>query len=455
MANKVSFQTSHPISLNAFCEYFWDLERRCNLLEFNANGVYVWQAYRMDIYYLLTQRLQILEQPQNISIVQPFHKKVQATISRIKYFKRDPVFVSKAPNTSNGICVIEHPRANEYKGLLTDIYTHDLVVALLKTQTDIVCLDSSLNGCHKKTETNYRYYLDLIETYAELSGSFAPIISAKTSSHLTKLERYVNDQFGTDLKLVYFFQKKIAKFKTLEKLYTRLFLRFKILKLYVVVSYQHAPAISAARKLSIDVFELQHGTFSKFHLGYSFPNMNSNLRYFPDTFLAWNDFWKKCFDDLKTPAITIAHGFPFLYEKLENYSMMPKDPTKIVVLSQGAIGRRLAVSILGAIDDLEDFEIYYKLHPGEYDRWHEYPELVRLSKYPNVKIVYSCDLYQLLGTARYMIGVFSTAIYEGIEIGVQPILVDLPGIEYMEDLLNSGKAIRFTDFTKNSDRYNS
>lgn len=66
-----------------------------------------------------------------------------------------------------------------------------------------------------------------------------------------------------------------------------------------------------------------------------------------------------------------------------------------------------------------------------------------------MEVIKACDLYALLSDSKYVIGVYSTAIYEAIELGVKPILVNLSGIEYMEDLLTSGKAVTFEGFMCN------
>jgi hypothetical protein len=47
-------------------------------------------------------------------------------------------------------------------------------------------------------------------------------------------------------------------------------------------------------------------------------------------------------------------------------------------------------------------------------------------------------LYQLFAESKVQVGVYSTAIYEGIGFGLQTILIRLPGIEYMDELIKSG-----------------
>jgi hypothetical protein len=78
-------------------------------------------------------------------------------------------------------------------------------------------------------------------------------------------------------------------------------------------------------------------------------------------------------------------------------------------------------------------KIVYKLHPGEYARWKkEYPWLVDA----DIKVIEddSVSLYQLFAESKIQIGVNSTAIYEGLSFGLRTFVLNLPGVEYMEDL---------------------
>ena len=41
----------------------------------------------------------------------------------------------------------------------------------------------------------------------------------------------------------------------------------------------------------------------------------------------------------------------------------------------------------------------------------------------------------MFSVSEYQLGVFSTALYEGVEFGCKTILADLPGIEYMDQFI--------------------
>jgi hypothetical protein len=103
--------------------------------------------------------------------------------------------------------------------------------------------------------------------------------------------------------------------------------------------------------------------------------------------------------------------------------------------------------ILKNIVYFKNFSIKYKLHPGEYERWQEYPSLVQLVENYGVELIKDCDLYELLSTSSYQIGVFSTAIYEGLEFGCKTILLNITGIEYMQDILEQKRAFLYKEGT--------
>ena len=189
-----------------------------------------------------------------------------------------------------------------------------------------------------------------------------------------------------------------------------------------------------SRYNDVEVIELQHGTFSKYHLGYSFPNRKEPLEYFPDKFYVWNDFWRKIIKLPIDEKDVVVDSFRYMQKmRVRLCEKISKNNNQLVVLSQGVIGGLIAEKLLDNLDYFKNFDIKYKLHPGEFDRWKSYEALVKLNKFDNVKIIKDeIHLYELLAESCIQVGVFSTAIYEGVEFGCKTILLNLPGIEYMD-----------------------
>ena len=64
--------------------------------------------------------------------------------------------------------------------------------------------------------------------------------------------------------------------------------------IFVVVSYENLAIVAAAKSLGIQAIELQHGTITDYHLGYSYPEktrLNGEIPYFPDKILTFGDYW--------------------------------------------------------------------------------------------------------------------------------------------------------------------
>jgi hypothetical protein len=229
----------------------------------------------------------------------------------------------------------------------------------------------------------------------------------------------------------------MKKFKAKFLYYNKMLKKKKPKKIFIVVSYGSAALIEACKINNITVVEIQHGTINKFHLGYSFPN-DSNIPYFPDEIYLFGEYWA---DSTPLPLENKKlknYGFPYLEGRLEEYKDYSKINNQILFISQGTIGRELADVAYKFARNNKDYKIVYKLHPGEYDRWQQdYKTLNEAVKLDNFKVIdnNNINLYQLFAKSEYQVGVYSTAIYEGLTLNCKTVLLDLPGVEYMEYLI--------------------
>ena len=232
-------------------------------------------------------------------------------------------------------------------------------------------------------------------------------------------------------------------------MYKKLFLKRKPKKIFVVVAYQNFPIVAAAKDLGIEVIELQHGVIGKYHLGYSFPEtsrLNGEINYFPDKILTFSDYWiKEEFSPISLDN-AIPIGFPYFDYQSRNFQNLKKNEKQILFISQGVIGKFLSEIGYQVACELENYDIIYKLHPGEYETWvNNYPELVKASQLSNVTVIDDNDtpLYKLLAESTYQIGAFSTAIYEGLKFNCKTFLLNSQGIEHVLDLVDEGYAFKF------------
>ena len=92
---------------------------------------------------------------------------------------------------------------------------------------------------------------------------------------------------------------------------------------------------------------------------------------------------------------------------------------------------------LEVIHKLERYQIYYKLHPEEYILYKGYQSYTELALFKNIFFLKDCDLYKELAESAYQIGVFSTALYEGMSFNCKTILYNLAGIDYILEKFNN------------------
>src|SRR5690606_8728382 len=91
---------------------------------------------------------------------------------------------------------------------------------------------------------------------------------------IKSLEVEVFNEFGVKCELTKLFESKTKLFIIYYKIYHKVFKKVRPKSLYIVVAYYYAPIIKAAKDLGIKVYEVQHGIITKYHLGYSFPNID-------------------------------------------------------------------------------------------------------------------------------------------------------------------------------------
>lgn len=418
-----------------------DIEKKHGLLDVEINGVKIWQALRMQIFLEVGLKTGCYEVPHTIK---------DSPLDRVKAagsFARSVLF----HNTYFGgggkeILVFDHNRKVRIGGEFIDIHTKYFIDDLLKRGASFEVYERPYMNRHYSKNEPYRRHLDIILILTTLYGMLFPSrINAADRRFLARLRSEIGSAFRIDIDLVKMFSKEIARFRIKYRLLSALLKKKGAREVYMVVGYGEAPLIKAARDLGVTSIEFQHGIFSEYALGYHYPSVSKNsLEYFPDRIYVWDDYWKDMCELPLTDDRIVTYGFQHLLKTREAYRHISKNERQIIVISQGIAGPKMSDIILDNIDDLKDYTIVYKLHPGEYDRWRQYESLVRLSGYDNVKVIDNNEipLYRLLAESRFLIGLSSTVIFEALSFDCTILLVDLPGIEHMKKLIGAGKATK-------------
>lgn len=423
----------NTFSVSDICMKFWEFEKRHELLDYKIKNIYVWQLVRFKMFNKLLRKKgiygvahsnadsvkdKILETPRmlvNSLLKNPFLGK----------YKRD-------------IIIFDHPRKVKVGKEYIDIYTYNFIENQKKNKIDVLEAPYLRKHMKIKSEVN-RKYTDHQWLNVLLKKTIKPIkLTEYEKENLKELERVFLDYFqieGIDL------YNNIVE--ALNRHYHKYNYYYKLLKkrepkvLYIVVSYNNMSLIAAAKDLNIKVIEFQHGVITNYHFAYNFGDPSKDIKYFPDKMLTFGDFWARTKGFPAQTEIEV-YGYPYLNEQLEIYKGVKKKQNQVIFISQGTIGRKLANYAFESAKAMPEYNFIYKLHPGEFDRWKkEYPELIEAAKLNNFQVIdnNNYSLYSYLAESEFQVGVYSTAIFEGLALDCKTILYNLAGIEYMEDLI--------------------
>jgi hypothetical protein len=411
------------------CEIFFTMENELNLFSWKTDNIYVWELIRFNIFYLIIQKRGLYGQA-HTTIKKNLWNYLKILFLSIRNFIiKNPFLIPRGNKIFIG-----HPRRKLLDdGTYWDIYCDPIIESVFP---EAYLLENRyLNHHLQPARTKKIYYLDIIDLFAYAYKTLTRIFPKNDTQYTDfaeKLKQEIIIRFGVDININQHYKKALLTFTAHKKIYKILLKTIQPEILFLLVGYGKEALIAAAKELFIPTVEIQHGTISRYHMAYSFPNGNSK-HFFSDYFFTFGNFWKS------VAKFPIDHnriktfGYPYLSHSLKKYTNNTKK-NLIVFISQGSIGKELSKFALKLRKIIPPhIEIIYKLHPGEYDRWKkEYPWLQN----NNISIIDSQhpDLYTLLSSALCQIGVYSTAIYEGLAFGCQTFLVDLPGIANMDQL---------------------
>ncbi|MGY0372534.1 hypothetical protein [Clostridium sp. JNZ J1-5] len=253
----------------------------------------------------------------------------------------------------------------------------------------------------------------------------------------------LNSIFEVDIKLDFLINEVedvIYSYKTTFQYYNKILDNIKPKVILEVCHYEFDKLLinEVAKKKGIKVIELQHGTIDKYHVSYNFYKKMS-LPNFPDYIFTFGEYWSKTsrFPIEKENIIDI--GF-YNFEKKQSEFRDKSEARNILFISQNTIGKELSKLALELNKKLDgQYKIIYKLHPREFQVWKvDYPELVN----SGIEVIDNNDkdLYYYFSISDMQVGVYSTAVFEGIGFNVKTCIYNTFGHEYMKSLYESGCA---------------
>ena len=454
-------------TVKEICQKIWNLEEKYELNHKEIQGCYPWQLIRMYLYYEITRKTNVFESAQQSSL-SLFDK-----INSFLPFLKNSILSNPLSGKENvDVLIFDHPRKVIFEDEYQDIYSYFLKDTLNQYGKSFETIESPYLNHHFRNNENIKEnhvkFNDRI-----LLGSFIHKTRNRGKLHFTEAEKLLintvkeelETAFEIEIDLFRIMEDHILNFQYDYKKYIELLQKKSPKLVFLVVAYENKALVAACKKMNIEIIELQHGTISPYHLGYSYPentrkfnNEIKEIEYFPDKILSFGDYWKNACPFPIDSGNIISMGFPYFEENSKTYMKIAGDKIsedgkdgktqekQILFISQGVIGKYLSklayetASNIKQNNNSQNFKFIYKLHPGEYGTWKEnYDYLTRaVDEFDNFTVIDKSEppLYELFAESHCQIGAFSTAIYEGLAFNCKTFIIDVPGVEYLDDLID-------------------
>lgn len=428
------------MEIPAFFNRFLEFERSTDICSFRIGNYYFWDSLRFKAYYSISETLSIYGKSQRYrrpSVFQKLKTLPEDLISLVRILRKTSKGRGRLLILANARR-IRDPRTGRWVDPYTDPVIDDLEV-------NPIVLESRIGGTHLiPAWTKDLGYYDVLKYAASAFRMFLGLfvhLSRQERMRLLRMEKLIESEFGVRYHLVRNAVDALAWHRALVPIYSWFLRRLRIRTLVMICSYGKESWIEACRRCRVRTIELQHGTISQYHPGYHYPEGTSK-HCTPDEFWAFGEYWTKTASFPVDIKLRPKFGFRYLERAVRDLSQK-KDDGYLLVISQGVVGHRLSKFVVDALRFLPaEIRIGYKLHPGERLQWEdEYPWLVE--QVGRIEIIEGEEpgLYELMGRARWQLGVSSTALYEGMRLGCRTILVELPSVEYMDGVVASGRAV--------------
>lgn len=429
---------------------FERLEKELGLPDDRINGVPWWDKLRYWLYREIYKSVVLSESgneiknsigcrnPQNGVLFREWLRKLTVfCLSLINIFgKQSPVWVKP-----HGILIYGHSRRKYENGVYVDIYT-DPLVALMPSGRNVSVIETWSQGKHSKPAgTKNLFYWDSLDSLTRIAKFIAAYrcqIKRKDRGRIRYYEKKINHTFGTKIN-IFENVNSIVRAWPIDFFIYDVFLRIKKPShVFLVVSTHHETLVAACKKNGVPVLELQHGSPARGKMNYDYTS-GGKKETFPDWFVSFGAFWTEGIQLPVDDSHVFHLGFPYLDQKLKKYRSLKKS-ISFLFISQPSVAKELVAFALAIADYFgRESEIHYKPHPAEcsYDvlRYSPLLESVGVTVVTPEK-----DLHRLLALSQHHVGVYSTALYEGIAFGGRCLVLDVPGSEYMDLMVERGYA---------------
>ena len=414
-------------------DYIMEWEKKNNFFEIgNVRG--------FDFYsYLRRELVNTSVNSKNKVKTDPFAAKGQKDTGIklfLKLLKRSEKTSVKNPD----LLILCHPRRQREGDVYESVFTDFLEEEFPNSLTFERLFDD--HSHFEPAKTRQLCYIDRITLISYVSRIFASkfkrseyeAVKGEIRAIMDGPMREFEQQHGIDMKRETYYERAVTLYYFWRSRKKRLgkFLDRVKPKLVAEVVSKSADAMlinELAHERGIKVVELQHsllGPIARYPEGI-------REKQSPDYYLSYSDYWSDYQSYPIAEENVHACGSPYFERQVKKYKALDssawqekKDPSvkRVLFISATVYGKplaRLAMEFKKLAGDRAD--IVYKLHPDEFGCWRElYPELAE----SGLRVVDSKDIgiYEFFKGADVQVGVFSTALYEGLGFDLKTCILD-------------------------------
>lgn len=431
-----SEELAHGEDYEEFVQTIFAIEDELGVFDLEVGGVRFWEHIRTAVFNEATSAVGLTSPPNPHrpskfdSRMRTFSNTVRGLMSRNPFWRArsDVAFWAGGRRKPDGI------------GRWVQLRCDPIIRHLSEYGIRSVLFETAHEGRHfVPAQTPRIRYTETVDFVAAVTrrlqhGSFLP--TGAERKLLSAIEQHIARNLGVELKLERRVAATISKHRALLPWLRRVLRGIRPKLVLMVTSYGRETLIQACREAGITTAELQHGLVGPLHPGYAFPGRGKKVM-FPDHFLAFGDFWREITPFPIPTEQVVSVGLPYFEEEGRRFAGTPRSD-QITFVSQATVGKQLSqLARATAIDPRVTCRVIYKLHPAEYAVWRrDYPWL----RDAPVQVIDHdrTPLYQLLAESQLQVGCYSTALVEGLGLGVPTCVLDLPGSEHLRDLMTRG-----------------
>jgi hypothetical protein len=426
-------------SVSQVCEMIWRMERELGLLERRVGDTFYWPLIRYTVASEIIRTVFRLSAAQP-NLVAPWPWKVANNLRMFATDLRAPFWQRNEPVDA---ILLPHPRRLQTGRGLLDVNSESVLTDPGLQRLLVFEQENSL-AIYKAFPGRQARYCGMVGAIAQAKGRLraGQFLDACASEH-RGLTEFLWRAAG--LAFPYppsWLAIKIAIFVEQRALWRKIIALSGARRLFVVTGYAQQAVIAAAKDAGLTTIELQHALIGPYHLGYSYPG-RAIVPYACDRLAVFGRYWQSSVELPGNMQSFVAGSTDMAHQSRLTGVRRPKS---VLVVSQGTIGELLFRAVLDAAAQARDWHFKFRVHPGENVRLYQAMLRQQGRVLSNVSLAAPNDrLGDDLRASEVQLGVYSTALVEGMALGVRTLVLNLPGADQMQHLIARGDALLIDD----------